>query len=692
MSEKRYLVTSALPYANGPIHFGHIAGAYLPADVFVRYLRLKGEDVVYICGTDEYGVAITINAERQGMTPRELVDKYHQVIKTTFDRFRISFDNFSGTARPEHGRTAQGFFTELLDKGFIKKQPDRQFYCPQDAMFLPDRYIEGTCPKCGHEKARGDECPACGGWLNALEIKSPRCSICGSEPEARDTEHWFLQLQELQPRLEEWLATKGNWKSNVMTFVQGMLKQGLQPRPVTRDISWGIPVPLDGAAGKVLYVWFDAPIGYISSTKEWALAQGDPDLWKKYWQSPESRLIHFIGKDNIPFHTIVFPAMLMGMGGEWVLPADVPANEFYFFEGRKFSTSEGWYIDLDDFFSKYSSDSVRFAVIANAPENKDTEFGWKDFQMRNNAALADSLGNFINRTLTFIEKFFAGKVPEPGTLDASAQALLAKRAGTVAEIGELVEGYSFRKAAESFIALSREGNRYFDEQAPWKSRTENPAACATALWTCVQLTLTLGQIARLFIPDAAERIFAMLGMGMDGLDWSAGGSATLPAGSALGRPEVLFRKIEDAEIEKELAALRERSAAAVGSATAASAESATCPVAAAAPQKAEIEYDDFSRLDLRVGIIRSAERKQGSKKIIRMQVETAGGVRQVLGGLGESYTPEALVGKRVIVVCNLKPRTIMGETSAGMLLAAADGSGLHLLGPDGEADAGSPVS
>ena len=682
MSGKKYLVTSALPYANGPIHFGHIAGAYLPADVFVRYLKMKREDVVYICGTDEHGVAITINAEKQGMSPQALVDKYHKVIKQTFDRFNIEFDNFSRTSLPAHRETSQRFFTELLEQGFIKKQTDRQFFCEKDSMFLPDRYIQGICPKCGHEKARGDECPACGAWLNALEIVEPKCSICGSKPVEKETEHWFLQLQDLQPKLEKWIEGQTHWKSNVLSFVRGMLKQGLHARPVTRDLSWGVPVPLEEAEGKTLYVWFDAPIGYLSSTVEWAQKKGAPDEWKKYWQSEDCSLIHFIGKDNIPFHTIVFPAMLMGQKTDYVLPENVPANEFYNFEGKKFSTSEGWYIDLDDFFSKYSSDSVRFAVISNAPENKDTEFSWKDFQMRNNSALADSLGNFINRTLTFAGKYFDGRVPAPEFMGEADEQIMQRRVDALDEIGELVEGVPFSQGRGCVHRPSPErGISTSMRRLPGRAARMIRRRCATTIWVCLQLTLTLGQIARLFIPDAAEKIFAMLGVPdlAAGLDWKAAGVHNLSEGHPLGKAEVLFRKIEDSEIEAELAVLRARAASAA-------ADTGT------STGKEEIAYDDFLKLELKTGIVLEAERKKGSKKILKLKVDVGGKPRQVMGGLGESYSPEELVGKQVAVVCNLTPRKIMGEMSEGMLLAAEDAAGLHLLSPDSDTRSGSEIS
>lgn len=694
---EKLLVTSALPYANGPIHFGHIAGAYLPADIFVRYQRLKGSDVVYICGTDEHGVAITINAERQGIKPQQLVDKYYKVIKQTFDYFDISFDNFSRTSLPEHYQISQQFFLELYNKGLIRKQASEQFYCNHDRMFLPDRYVLGVCPECGYENARGDECPSCGNWIETLQLGEPRCSICSNKPEIRTTEHWFLQLQDLEQRLSDWLDGKPHWKSNVVAFIKGMIRDGLEPRPVTRDLTWGVPVPLDEAQDKVLYVWFDAPIGYISSTVEWAKKRGTPELWKSYWQDEQCRLIHFIGKDNIPFHTIVFPAMLMGQQEPYILPENVPANEFYNYEGRKFSTSDGWYIPLDKFFDKYGTDPVRFTIMANAPENKDSEFTWRDFQRRNNAELADSLGNFVNRTLTFAGKYFDGRVPPCGELDEQDRRMLANRAESVAQLGRLLENYSLRKAAHAFIELSREGNRYFDSKAPWKLRKEDMAACGTAINVCLQVTLTLASIARAIIPGSAGRIFRMLGSEQLSaeLNWSEGGSALLPDGQQLGKAEVLFRKIDDSEIEAELAELHRMAEAAAGTAQ----RPEGGPVGEAGTKdsvkdsmndsvkdsmKKQIEYGDFAKLDLRIGRVVSAEPKKGSKKLLKLQVDCGGETRQVLGGLAQHYTAEQLVGKQVVIVFNLKPRKMMGELSEGMLLAAEDAEGrLSLLTSDG---------
>jgi len=553
-TKRRFLVTSALPYANGPIHFGHIAGAYLPADIFVRYLRLMGEDVVYICGTDEHGVAVTITALQEHAAPQEITDKYYQVIYDLFKNFEISFDNFSRTSRPVHHALSQEFFLKLFEKGLITKAAEKQYYCAHDAMFLPDRYISGTCPECRQPNARGDECPRCGSWIDQMRFTDPKCTLCGGTPEVRETEHWFLRLDTLQPQIEEWFSGKGDWKANVRTAALGMLKEGLRPRAVTRDLAWGIPVPLAEAEGKVIYVWFEAPIGYISSTIEWAERVGKN--WKDYWCDEKSKLVHFIGKDNIVFHALVFPATLLGLGG-YVLPENVPANEFYNYENSKFSTSEKRYVEPERFFARYSSDVIRYVIAATMPETQDSEFRWKDFQTRNNSELADTLGNFINRTLTFVAKNFASRLPGAEGLVSRDKEMLALRARVVSRAGEEIERYAFRRALEEFMGFARECNKYFDERAPWKSNKENKTDCAAALYVAVHLVLTLAALMRPFMPTAARRVFAMLGDEAlhANLDWQAGGEYLLPDGWNIGKPEVLFTKIEDAAIEEELALL-----------------------------------------------------------------------------------------------------------------------------------------
>jgi len=559
-TRRRFLVTSALPYANGPIHFGHIAGAYLPADIFVRYLRLMGEDVVYICGTDEHGVAVTITARKEQATPRAVNDKYHKVIYDLFKHFEISFDNFSRTSLPRHHELSQEFFLGLVKKDLITKAAEKQYYCAHDAMFLPDRYISGTCPQCGQPNARGDECPRCGSWIDQMRFTDPRCSLCGREPEVRETEHWFLRLDALQPRLEEWFSKKTHWKTNVRTSALGMLKEGLKPRAVTRDLDWGIPVPLPDAGGKVIYVWFEAPIGYISSTIEWAERTGKN--WKDYWCNEETRLIHFIGKDNIVFHALVFPATLIGLGG-YILPENVPANEFYNYESSKFSTSEKRYVEPERFFSRYGSDVIRYVIAATMPETQDSEFRWKDFQTRNNSELADTLGNFVNRVLTFVVKNFDAKIPDgAANLIERDSKMLAMRSIITERIGDEIEHFAFRRALEEFMGFARECNRYFDERAPWKSNKENKADCAAVMYVTVHLVLTLAATMRPFMPTAAARVFAMLGGETlaANLDWAAGGSHLFPGDWALGKPEVLFAKIDDAAIAEELALLSDTDA------------------------------------------------------------------------------------------------------------------------------------
>ena len=677
--KQKFLITSALPYANGPIHFGHIAGAYLPADIYVRFRKLQGHDVVYISGTDEHGVAVTISAEKQGITPREQVDKYYKIIKNTFKQFNIEFDNFSRTSLPVHYKISQDLFKDLFDKGLIKEAVTEQYYCIYDKMFLPDRYLLGTCPECGFENARGDECPKCGTWIDALDLKKPRCSLCEKTPEIKQTKHWFLQLQEIEQDLKDWLSKKNDWKNNVTSFVNALLKDGLKPRPVTRDLGWGIPVPIEEAKGKVLYVWFDAPIGYISSTVEWAEKLGEPEKWKDYWQNPECKLIHFIGKDNIPFHTIMFPAILMKSSENYILPENVPANEFFNYEGKKFSTSGGWYIDLDDFFKKYNTDSIRFSIIANAPENKDTEFTWKGFQISNNSELADSLGNFINRTLIFAVKYFDSEVPIPDNLSDRDKEILSIRSKILEEITGCFEQYKFRKAADLFIELSREGNRYFDEKAPWKTRKDNIQDCANTIYTCIQLTFTLAAIARVIIPESSEKIFRMIGQNEDSskISWDEGGSFLVKEGSKITSPEVLFRKIDDKEIEEELAKLNDTDQNMENNAE---------------PAKAEITYDDFAKIDFRTGKVLEAEKVEKSDKLIKMLVDLGSEKRQIVGGIGKDYTPELLIGKNVVAVFNLKPRKLMGLESQGMLLAAESENGLSLLCPDKDITPGSPVS
>ena len=560
MKSQKILVTSALPYANGPIHFGHIAGAYLPADIFVRYKRLTGQDVTYICGTDEHGFAITVSAQVEGNSPQEHVDKYHKIITDTFNKFQIQFDHFSRTSKEEHHKLSQEFFTELYKSEFISEKVTDQLYAESLNLFLADRYVEGTCPHCGYTEARGDECGKCGAWLEALELVNPRCKINGEKPVIRQTKHWFLELNAFEEKLQKWIKAKTSWKSNVTHFIQNMIAQGLHPRPITRDMEWGVPVPLPKAEGKVLYVWFDAPIGYISATKEWARLQGSPEKWKDYWKNSDCRLVHFIGKDNLPFHCVVWPAMLMGQNSEYILPTDVPANEFYNLEGKPFSKSTGWYVDLEDFFKKYSADSIRYSIATNAPETKDSTFSWKDFQNRNNGELADVLGNFINRTLKFTFSYRDNQVPERKDLTPKDKEILENIQNTLSSLENLYDTYQVRKACFECMELARLGNRYFDEKVPWNTRKKNPQDCNNTLNIALHLVRALSLAFHPILPTSCEKIRKMLNLPTDArsIDWNEEKESTFEIGHVLGEAEILFTKIEDTQIQEEINKLQSK--------------------------------------------------------------------------------------------------------------------------------------
>jgi len=549
-------VTAALPYANGPLHLGHLAGAYMPADVYVRYQRLKKSDVVFICGSDEHGVPITIRADRERISPQQVVDRFHTMMKESFSRLGIRFDNYSRTSLPLHHKISQDIFLKLYESGYIKEQDVRQYYCVSCRRFLPDRYIEGECPHCHHGGARGDQCEACGRWLEPEQLVSPRCKVCGSAPEVRGTKHWYFALSRFQPDLERWQESKAHWKSNVREFCSGWFGEGLTDRPITRDIDWGIPVPLQGAEGKVLYVWFDAPIGYISSTVEWARNRGEPERWRDYWCNQDTRLIHFIGKDNIVFHAIVWPAVLMAHGG-FVLPDNIPANEFLNIEGEKLSTSRNWAVWVDDYLEVFPPDPLRYYLAANAPESKDSDFSWKDFQVRNNSELADILGNLVNRSLSFVEKHFGARIPAAETLSESDREVLAAIGRTAATIGSLLEDFQVRRAVSELMNLARIGNRYFNDSAPWSALKQDPARCAATLNTTVQLQLALAVMMDPFMPFSAEKLWKMLqapGSHRD-VRWQDLEGLRLPAGHPLGAREILFRKIEDEVIEAQVARL-----------------------------------------------------------------------------------------------------------------------------------------
>ncbi len=556
-SEQKILVTAALPYANGPLHVGHLAGAYIPADIFVRYQRLKGSNVLFICGSDEHGVPITIRADREGITPKEVVDRYHATISKSFERLGVGFDNYSRTSLPLHRKISQDFFLTLYRKGFVTEQSVHQYYCNTCSRFLPDRYIEGECPHCHKEEARGDQCEACGRWLEPEHLIDPKCKVCGSAPEMQATKHWYFRLSAFQEKLIKWQDSKPDWKNNVREFCSGWFQEGLSDRPITRDIDWGVPVPLPDAEGKVLYVWFDAPIGYISSSVEWAEKQGTPDRWRDYWCDPDARLIHFIGKDNIVFHAIVWPATLMAHEG-FILPDHIPANEFLNIEGKKLSTSRNWAVWADEYLDVFPPDPLRYYLAANAPENKDADFVWKDFQTHNNSELADVLGNLINRCLTFTEKNFENRVPAAAKCDDSDRAVLEAICQSSARIAAALEKFQVRRAVEEMMDLARTGNKYFNDAEPWKFLKTDRERCGTILNTTLQLLASLAVVMEPFLPFSAEKLWHMLhGSGSHrNLRWDAIPELRLAEGHLLGEREILFNKIEDGIIEEQIAKLR----------------------------------------------------------------------------------------------------------------------------------------
>lgn len=553
----KYLITSALPYANGPIHFGHIAGAYLPADIFTRFLRQKGEEVIYICGTDEHGVAITINAEKAGVPYKEYVDGNHALIKEFFDRLNIRFDHFSRTTIPEHYALAQEFFLELHKKGHIKPAVEAQFYCMTCGRFLADRYVSGTCPKCGSANVRGDECTKCGEWLDPSKIVSPSCKVCGKKPEIRQATQYFLDLKAFGPRLKDWIESKKDWKPNVKNKALSLIGEGLVERAITRDLTWGVPVPLEEAKGKVLYVWFDAPIGYISATMEWAKLNGKPEAWKDWWFDKGTKLVHFIGKDNIIFHTIVWPAMLMGQEKQYIIPDNVPGNEFYNLEGRQFSKSEGWYIDTADFFSKYGVDALRYAIASNGPETSDSQFTWEDFQARNNE-LADSLGNLVNRCFSFIKKNFEGRIPAIASgLTAEDKALLDSFGPAFDEVGRSYCSYRVRQALAQAMALAHAANKYVNDTAPWKLRKTDPARCGTVLNVASRAIINAAILLYPVIPDTSLKILAKAGLAHGGKAPEFKPYAGELDNMALGADDtLLFAKIPDDQIKLEVEKLK----------------------------------------------------------------------------------------------------------------------------------------
>lgn len=700
---RRILVTAALPYANGPVHIGHLAGAYLPADLYCRYQRLQGRDVAFICGSDEMGVAIMVRARTQGITPQELVDRYHPMIRDAFKGFGMSFDWYGRTTSPVHAETSRDFFRVLAAKGAFTTRTEQQLFDPEAGIFLADRFVKGTCPSCGNPDAYGDQCEKCGTSLSPLELVDPRSTLTDAKPELRESTHWYLPLGASQARLEEWIGTHPEWKSNVLGQVRSWLADGLRDRAITRDVPWGVPVPEDvaaaagvDAAGKVIYVWFDAPIGYISATREWTAAHGAPDGWKDWWQSGDSRLFHFIGKDNIVFHCLMFPAMLMAHG-DYVLPENVPANEFLNIEGRKLSTSRGWAVWLHEYLAGFEPDLLRYALATTLPETKDADFSWSDFQLRANSELADVLGNFVHRTLTFAGRFAEGVVPPLVDPSDADRAVLDELATFPSRIGEAYEGFRFREGVFETMALARLGNKYFNDTEPWHTRKTDPQACANTIHVSLQLCASLAVLLEPALPFTAAAIRRMLRLEgvatsapADGefadavpssatvaggrIRWADAGAPLLAPGHTIGQAEVLFRKIEDEAIAAQLAKLQGPAA-----------EAAPEPSLPYAPAKEHVTYDDFAKLDFRAGTVVAAEAMPKSKKLLKLRIDLGYETRQILAGAALHFTPEEMIGRRVVIVANLAPRMMMGEESQGMVLMAEDRDGkLHPIASTGE--------
>ena len=674
---KRYLVTSALPYANGPVHIGHLAGVYIPSDIYTRYLRLRGEDVISVCGSDEHGVPITIKARQEGVSPQDIVDKYHGIIKESFRRLGMSFDIYSRTTSPMHHKTASDFFRKLYDDGKFIEQTSQQYYDEEAGQFLADRYIVGTCPHCQNERAYGDQCEKCGSTLNATDLIGPKSAITGSTPVLRETKHWFLPLDRYEEFLRKWILDgHKEWKSNVYGQCKSWLDLGLQPRAVSRDLDWGIPVPVEGADGKVLYVWFDAPIGYISATKELT-----PD-WEKYWKDEDTKMVHFIGKDNIVFHCIVFPSMLRAHGG-YILPENVPANEFLNLEGDKISTSRHWAVWLHEYLEEFpgKEDVLRYVLCANAPETKDNDFTWKDFQARNNNELVAVLGNFVNRALVLTQKYYGGAVPPAGELTAYDRETVAEIPVIKKSLEENIENYRFREALKDAMNLARLGNKYLADSEPWKLVKTDPERVKTILNVALQITANIAVAIEPFMPFTAEKVLKLLQIGKPGWD-ELGSTALLEAGHVIGTPELLFEKIEDSVIEaqlEKLAATKQANLAAeMGKEV--------------TPQKEVVSFDDFGKMDIRVVTIKEAEKIAKTKKLLKLTIDTGIDTRTIVSGIAEYYTPEELVGRQVLVLVNLEPRELKGVLSQGMILMGQDATGkLVLLSPTDKVGSGTIV-
>ncbi|MFT4832825.1 MAG: methionyl-tRNA synthetase [Psychroserpens sp.] len=672
-SPARYTITAALPYTNGPIHIGHLAGVYVPADIYSRYLRLTGKDVAFVCGSDEHGVAISMKAKKEGVTPQEVIDKYHGIIKQSFKDFGISFDNYSRTSAKVHHDTASDFFKTLYKKGDFIEEVTEQLYDAEAKQFLADRFVTGTCPKCGHEEAYGDQCENCGSTLNATDLINPKSTISGGVPTMKKTKHWFLPLDRYEDFLKEWILEehKSDWKPNVYGQCKSWIDDGLKPRAVTRDLDWGIPVPVEGGEGKVLYVWFDAPIGYISSTKEWAAREGKD--WEPYWKAKDTKLVHFIGKDNIVFHCIIFPSMLKAHG-DYILPENVPANEFLNLEGNKLSTSKNWAVWLHEYLVDFPDmqDVLRYTLTANAPETKDNDFTWKDLQAKNNNELVAIFGNFINRVVVLTNKYYDGMVPSPSAFTDVDKETLAELQKYPSILSNSIERYRFREASQELMNLARLGNKYLADEEPWKVIKQDEERVKTIMYVALQIASALAILSEPFLPFTATKLKNMLALDGD-LEWNDVGTKEdlLPAGHQINKGELLYSKIEDETIQKQLDKLE-----ATKKANEQMNKEAT-------PQKDTITFDDFTKLDMRVGTIVEAVKMPKAKKLLVLKVDTGLDIRTIVSGIAESFTPEEIIGKKVTVLVNLAPRTLRGVDSEGMILMTENSDGnLVFVNPD----------
>ncbi|WP_172917089.1 methionine--tRNA ligase [Capnocytophaga canis] len=676
---KRITITAALPYTNGPIHIGHLAGVYVPSDIYARYQRLKNNDVAFICGSDEHGVAISIKAKKEGITPQEVIDKYHAIIKQSFEDFGISFDNYSRTSLPIHHKTAADFFKKLYDQNDFIEEVSQQLYDEKAQQFLADRFVIGTCPKCNNPEAYGDQCEKCGSSLNATDLINPKSSITGTTPTMRETKHWFLPLNKYQKFIEEWILKghKKDWKPNVYGQVKSWLDDELKPRAVTRDLDWGIPVPVEGAEGKVLYVWFDAPIGYISSTIEWAEREGKD--WKPYWKDKDTKLVHFIGKDNIVFHCIIFPAMLKAEGS-YILPENVPANEFLNLEGDKLSTSKNWAVWLHEYLQDFPNqqDVLRYVLTANAPETKDNDFTWKDFQARNNNELVAIYGNFINRVMVLTQKYYNGNVPTPNEFSNTDLQVLATLKEFPNIISNSLESYRFREASQELMNLARLGNKYLADEEPWKLIKENPERVKTQMYIALQVAGALAVLSEPFLPFTAEKLCNMLNFNnlQTKPTWNSIeiDQHIIPANHTLGKSALLFEKIEDDAVEKQLARLEATKSA-----------NKAQVVGNIEPQKELISYEDFAKMDIRIGTILEAEKMPKADKLLILKVDTGIDVRTIVSGIATSFNPQDIIGKKVTVLVNLAPRKLRGIESQGMILMVENTTGQFVfLNPDAD--------